>query len=150
MKSCAVVDASPLIALEKVDRLSLLPSLFTTIYAPPAVVAEFGQRPDWLRVQLPSNALLVQTLREELDAGEAEAIALAAELPDCEVVLDDLRARRKATRLGLSVIGVVGLLVQAKRRGLVEALRPLLDALRTRGFYVSDALYEHALKLAQE
>lgn len=89
-------------------------------------------------------------LREELDAGEAEAIALATELPDCEVVLDDLRARRKAMRLGLSVIGVVGLLVQAKRRGLVEARRPLLDALRARGFYVSDALCEHALKLARE
>ncbi|MEN3002675.1 MAG: DUF3368 domain-containing protein [Armatimonadota bacterium] len=150
MKPNAVVDTSPLIALEKVEQLLLLPALFTTVYAPPAVVAEFGYCPDWLQVQSPSNTLLIQMLREELDAGEAEVIALATELPDCEAVLDDLRARRKAMRLGLSVIGVVGLLVQAKRQGLVEALRPLLDTLRARGFYVSDALYEHALKLVQE
>jgi predicted nucleic acid-binding protein len=150
MKPNSVVDSSPLIALEKVGHLALLPALFTAVYAPPAVVAEFGQSPEWLQVIPPTNTLLVQVLREELDKGESEAITLATELNECEVVLDDLRARRKAERLGLSVIGVVGLLVRAKQRRLIEQIQPLLDELRSQGFYISDALYEQALTLAQE
>ena len=59
--------------------------------------------------------------------------------------------RHKAARLGLRPVGVVGVLLQAKARGHILEIRPLLDALRQRaGFYLADPLYGEALKLARE
>jgi predicted nucleic acid-binding protein len=84
-----------------------------------------------------------------MDDGETEAIAVALEL-DAEVVLDDRPARRLALRLGLPVVGVVGHILRAKRHGLVEAIRPDLEALRNHGFFLGDRLLEPALSDANE
>jgi len=94
---------------------------------------------------------LVSTLERDLDRGEAETIALALDMSADVVLLDEQDGRRAAQRLGLRVVGVGGLLLDAKRRGETKALRSHLDALRqTAGFYLDDALYAHALALAGE
>jgi predicted nucleic acid-binding protein len=93
------------------------------------------------------NQALITALRRDLDWGEAETIALALELKADLVLLDEREGRRAAQRLGLHVVGVVGVLVEAKANDALDALRPHLDALRqTAGFYLSESLYRHALE----
>jgi uncharacterized protein len=94
---------------------------------------------------------LVASLRLELDPGEAEAIACALEGSATLLLIDERRGRRVAQQLGISVIGLVGVLLLAKRRGLVAQIRPLLDGLRQRaGFWMSEALYARVLQEAEE
>ncbi len=84
-----------------------------------------------------------------VDDGEAEAIALAR-TADSLLVIDDDRGRRLALRLGLRIKGTLGLLVLAKNRGLLDPIRPLLEALPQRGVHVSQRLIEIALREAGE
>ena len=74
--------------------------------------------------------------------GEAEAIALAKETGAGLIILDDNSARSTARSVGLNVVGTLALLRQAKVKGLVTELRPLLDNLRSAGFYMGDEYYD--------
>lgn len=85
--------------MERIGQLDLLPRIYGSILAPPAVVREFGRAPEWL--------------------GESEAIALGAER-GCRVILDDHQARSAAARVGVAVIGTVGVLLRAKLAGLSQ------------------------------
>jgi uncharacterized protein len=145
-----VLDSTCLIALEKIDQLNLLPGLFSQLHAPPAVADEFGSSLPWLTVTAVSNQFSVTVLRTQLDRGEAEALVLASELVAERVVLDDKKARRIAGTLELRVIGTVGIILRAKRAGIIEACRPVLEDLRRVGFHMSEALFVEALRLADE
>ena len=68
----------------------------------------------------------------------------------CRVLLDDRLARRVALQLGLPVVGTLGVLIAAKRRGLLERVRPGLQRLRASGYFLSDAVFAEALRLAGE
>ena len=93
----------------------------------------------------------MDVLRLDLDWGEAEALALAIQLKADLVLLDEQTARYAAQYLNLRVMGVVGLLVRAKTIGLLSRIHPQLDALREQaGFYLSEAVYREALRLANE
>lgn len=116
MKEPAVVDSTCLIGLDQIGRLDLLPKLFEPVHAPPEVERESGLAPEWLKIENPSNPDLVSALKVMVDDGEAEAIALAAERK-WRIVLDDRQARDLAQRMGLKVIGTVGILIRAKRAG---------------------------------
>ena len=149
MKEPAVVDSTCLIGLENIGHLHLLPKLCEPVPAPPEVEREAGFSPEWLRVEEPSNIALVEALKVMVDDGEAEAIALAVER-QWRIVLDDLKARDLAQRMGLRIIGTVGLLVRAKRAGLVPWISPLLNDLTKNGFHLSEDLKREALRLAGE
>jgi hypothetical protein len=102
--------------------------------------------PPWVEKRSVANRSLLDSLRLELDAGEAESIALAVELKADFVLLDERLARRIATGLGLKVAGLLGVLVEAKRRGLIVLVKPILDALITKaGFWVGRDLYARVL-----
>lgn len=88
--------------------------------------------------------------RWSLDAGEFEAIGLAIELGDALVVLDDRPARAVARRLGLLVVGSLGLAVRAKESHLIPAARPLIVALIANGLYADPELYARVLTLTGE
>ena len=146
-----ITDTSVLIAFERIGRLDVLPGLFPSIMAPPAVVAEFATRPQWLQIVAVQNHALVAEHRALfLDEGEAEAIALAREHPQATLLLDERRGRHFALTLGLPVVGSAGILVRARRAGLIPAVRPLLDALLEQGFYLSEAVYRRVLEQAGE
>lgn len=81
--------------------------------------------------------------------GESEAIALAVEI-ERQLITDDKQARAAAKRLGVSVIGTVGLLIRAKNAGLVKEIKPILDSLETNKFYLSQALRAEAIDIAGE
>jgi predicted nucleic acid-binding protein len=149
VKEAVVVDSACLIGLERIGRLDVLPALFDPILIPPEVAREFGTTLSWLRIEAPANLLLLSALKMLVDDGEAEAIALAGER-GYKIVLDDRQARLVGSNLGLTVIGTLGVLVKAKRGGVISALKPLLDDLEVNGFYLSSALKEEALRLAGE
>ncbi len=154
-----VSDASPLINLARIDKLDLLPRLYGELHLPEAVWQEVViqgagqpgaqeiQEASWIKRHAVANRPLVQALEQELDAGEAEAIALALELQAELLLMDERLGREVARHLGLRYIGLIGVLLEAKRKGLISALKPHLDALRdTAGFRVSEALYKRVLQ----
>ena len=160
----AISNASVLIGLSSIGRLLLLPERFPEgIVVPEAVwrevVLEGGERPGarevaaakWIRVQKVHLEGVVRLLRAELDEGEAEAIALAHEVSADVVLLDERDARQAARRMGLEVLGTVGILLWAKRAGKFVSLREELEALQSRGkFRLSQRLYEQVLREAGE
>ncbi|HEX9927666.1 MAG TPA: DUF3368 domain-containing protein [Pyrinomonadaceae bacterium] len=149
MKEPVVSDSTCLIGLERVGELDILPALFAPIIIPPEVEREFGSQFSWLQTETITNTSLVTALQLAVDAGEAEAIALASE-KGCLLISDDNQARAAAKSLGVKVIGTVGVLVRAKQNGLISAIKPILDEFDLNSFFISRALREEALKLVGE
>lgn len=158
-----VSDASPLISLSAVGHLDLLRSLYGQITVPAAVHREVVlvghgrpgaadvQGAGWVTVRQVADSALVAQLLEEVNRGEAEAIVLALELGADVLLLDERRARAVAARFGLSMTGILGVLLVAKQRGLIPAIEPVLDALvTTAGFRVSSQLRGRLLAEAGE
>jgi len=155
----AVANSSVLIALSGIGQIELLFQRFPEgILIPQSVwheVVEAGrgqpgsaevESASWITVCEVKDEALVSLLSMELDKGEAEAIALSCEQQAEIVLIDEKDARRVARRLGLSVLGTVGLLIWAKRTSLIASLREQLDALQTQGdFWLSQAVREKAL-----
>ena len=157
-----VSDASVLICLGAVRQLHLLHEFYQTIIVPHAVWQEIttagaslpgakeavqAKQQGWLTVQSPSNPSLVANLRGSLDAGESEAIALAAELGVALLLIDETEGRTAAKGLGLAVTGTLGVLIRAKQFGKFASLKPILDALiQQHGFRLSRGLYEQVLR----
>jgi predicted nucleic acid-binding protein len=146
----AVTNSTCLIGLERIGRLDLLPKVFSNVFAPAMVAAEVGSETSWLTVQPVQNLAVVATLSTQMDEGEAEAIALAMELGDVLLILDDKKARRVAQQIGLKVIGTVGMLLRAKRDGVITEIKPLLTALVEADFRISEGIIQKALRLSGE
>ena len=105
----------------------------------------------WIKRYSVRNQLLVNALMRDIDRGEAESIVLAIELEADLILLDEKEGRHAAQRLGLKMVGVVGILLEAKKKGFVDSVRPHLDALRqVAGFYLKKSLYRYVLNLAGE
>lgn len=158
-----VSNTSPIVNLAAIGQFDLLRSLFGQILIPHAVYeeitvagagrpgAEEVEREDWIAAEAVQDARLVRALAPDLHKGEAEAIVLASERNADWLLLDEKAARRVADRLGLRVVGLLGVLGRAKEKGLIEAVTPLLDALREQaGFWISDSLYAHVRAQAGE
>ena len=158
-----VSNTSPLTNLSAIGQFDLLHKLFGELHIPHAVTTELSfdgkswpgaddvARSPWIKTHSVLDRHTVDALRLELDYGEAETITLALQLNADLVLIDEQAGRRAADHLGLAVMGVVGLLVRAKRVNLVPELRPLLEALRQQaGFYLSESIAMHALQLAGE
>ncbi|HXV42390.1 MAG TPA: DUF3368 domain-containing protein [Anaerolineae bacterium] len=148
-----VANASPFIALERIGQPHLLPALIEQLWIPPAVRWEvFASKPlpDWVTESPLQQPLAPRMISVKLGNGEREAIALALELQAIELIIDDLPARRLAISLGLPIIGTVGLLLRAKKKGLVATVRPLLEDLQAQDFRISERLFEGILTAAGE
>lgn len=154
-----VSDASPLIALAAVGHLRLMHDLYGRVWIPKSVHREVVQvgseRPgvrdlqaaEWILVHPVKNPFLVRALEGELDQGEAEAIALALEVGADLLLVDERRGRRAAVRLQVRILGTLGLLIEAKVKGLIPAIRPILDdLLHKAGFRLSPDLYARVLQ----
>jgi predicted nucleic acid-binding protein len=107
------------------------------------VEAEYGLSiPSFITIHEPVDSGRQQALMLFLDPGEASSIALAAENPGCQIIIDEKKGRRIALALGLEVTGTLGLLIEASSSGLIEADSSLLEKLDQSGFRLSPALKE--------
>ncbi len=158
-----VSDTSPIVNLAAVDQLNLLQRLYGRVVIPAYVYREIvitgkGQAGAkqveecaWIETRQVANESLVDSLQLELDRGEAEAIALALELKADMILIDERRGRQAASRLNLHFIGLLGILVEAKKKGLVTDVQTILDDLiKKAGFWIDRSLYEHVLSAAGE
>ena len=106
---------------------------------------------DWIQTRQVTNNSIVEVLRNELDLGETEAIALALELEAEQVPIDERLGRIVAARLNLRYTGILGILVEAKSQGLIPLVKPLLDDLINQaGFWIAEPLYNSVLELVSE
>ena len=147
-----VSGTSPILNLAAVGKLHLLRDLYVEIVVPPAVQNELSRNaiqlePSWTRVLAAQNQNDVAALREQLDPGEAEAIVIAAELQAELPIVDEKRGRRIAIERGLEVTGLLGVLAEAKARGLIPLCQPVLDdMIRVAGFWIGDDLRSRYLR----
>jgi hypothetical protein len=158
-----VSDTSPINNLAAINQLHLLHQLYEKVLIPEAVYQELTdpnfpvagatevQTFDWIQTLAVRDRTLVEVLNNELDIGEAEAIALAVEIKADQVLIDERRGRLVATRLKLRYTGILGILVEAKSQGLIVEVKPLLDILvNEAGFWIAESLYNSVLQLVNE
>ncbi len=150
-----VSDTSPLTALLTVGEEDLLPKLFTEVIIPDAVRIELlrshARLPDWLRVATVQNSAQVGEYSKIVDAGEAEAIELAQELHADRLLIDERKGRKLAVQEGVAVIGLLGVVLLAKRKALIPSARDLLQRLDNEaGMYLSADICNQALKTVGE
>lgn len=155
-----IINNSPLVALWELGHLALLRALYTKVLMPEEVAEEFLRKEPMARETALDEATWLEVVQlaiplddsdyPELERGEAAVLALAAERGARLVIFDDLDARQYAQRLHLTVTGTVGILLEAKKKGLIDVIEPLLTDLRNNGMYLGDAVIVHALQLAGE
>jgi predicted nucleic acid-binding protein len=160
--SIVVSDTSPIRALRHLDLLHVLGALYGNVYVPEAVARELAvprlalpavdvAAIPFLVVQAPRDVSRITAAEPLLDEGEADAIALALEHRATLILVDERLGREVARKLGLTPIGVLGILSSAKARSLIPELRPLLERLRTEiKFFLSQALIDQVLRDAGE
>lgn len=166
-KRVVIADAGPLIGLARIGQLALLPRLFGTVTVTSWVRQEVlagGNFPDtralqeafsqsWLQmVDITGNQDLINL--HQIDMGEATAITLAQQLHSVGdlvlLLMDDQRGRQAAQHSGFTTMGTAGLLVLAKKAGAIEAVKPLLQALHQKGYFLSQRLMDAVLIQADE
>lgn len=136
-----ITDTSCLIVLSKLDMLNILRQLYSEVIITKEIANEFGYPlPDWIRIKQVSNVKYQLLLEATLDKGESSAIALAIENPGSLLIIDDLKARKEALRLGLKITGTLGILYKSKQNGFINDLQPVIDNLEKHGFRISSAI----------
>jgi len=158
-----ISNASPLIALSNIGQLELLKKLFQKIFIPQAVYQEVVKEgkgrsgtvevekaiKQWMEIVEVKNLDKVNTLRAILDYGEAEVIVLAQEIKADLLLLDNKEPRLFAKHLGFNVIGTVGVLILAYKKGFLKDPVEKIFELREKGFYISDRLLKEIIKRLQ-
>jgi len=158
-----ISNTSPLMNLAIIGRLDLLRHFYETIHIPQAVwdelIEQGAGKPGsdviaaalWIQKHTVQNQHLVAALREQLDPGESESIALALELRAELILLDESEGRRVATSYGLNKTGVLGILLEAKKQGIIHSLKNEMDKLQGDAhFWISPPLFEKLLRAADE
>jgi uncharacterized protein len=161
----AVSNTSPISNLASLGRLELLRSQFSAIWVPGAVAEELMAHPDpyaqnliqrdiqdqRIKVGKVEDSRLLRLLLLQLHQGEAEAIAIATELKADMVLIDEQEGRQLASKTGLAVTGVLGILLRAKRAGTLTAVKPEIDLLRSKAhFFIAAPLEARILSAAKE
>ncbi len=151
MHKTIISDTSCLILLDKICELDILNKLFGTIITTSEVAEEFGQPlPTWFELRQPTDKNYQSIIEASVDKGEASAIALAIELDDCLLIIDDLKGRKFAHQLGLTIIGTIGVVVDAKLAGLIPSVKPILAKIKATNFRITEQLELLIIKRAGE
>lgn len=156
-----ICDTSPLQYLYQLNLLDLLPTLVGRVVVPPAVQEELSvgralslkvpeiEALTWISIRRPVGDQAIPMVHD-LGPGETEVLLLALESPGTVVVLDDALARKVAGALEILHTGTLGILLDAKRAGLIQAVSPLLDDLQSLRFRLSPSTRSAVLRLAGE
>ena len=164
MTRIVVADAGPLIGMARIGHLSLLQNLYNSIIIPPRVFEELKIPSDkpgasavakaikarWIKIvelKRPSDS---STLSLLVDAGEAESIQLALEQNAHLLIIDDRKGRKIAKSRDIRIIGTGGILISAKKAGLLAKVSPVLNELANVGYRLSPGLCKRIIELANE
>ncbi len=161
MTDKVIINASPLIFLSRSHHLALLKSFADEVWVPEPVAKEILQRGQqditaqaikktaWLITQ-PVEHSPISILEWRLGAGESAVLALGLTHTGTEVIIDDLAGRRCADSLDIPVRGTLGLVLTAKKRGVIPKARPVIEDMMGAGLYLSKQILEQALKRVDE
>lgn len=155
-----VSNTTPLISLMKISQLEILKKIYSEIVIPEAVYKEIEagkhkefyrdlSKIDWIKIRSIKNKRSINYFLD-LDAGEAEAIIIASEIGADLIILDEKLGRYHAKHAGIKVTGTLGVLVKAKKMGLVPKLKPLLKELTEKNVWISDRLIAQVCKTVDE
>jgi predicted nucleic acid-binding protein len=157
----AVVNASPLIFLSKAGVIHFLQQAAPDIVVPEGVALEVGRRgrnditartlannPWVATVEVPVIPPLIQSW--DLGPGESAVLAYARTHPGVVAIIDDGAGRRCAETLGVPLLGTLGLIMIAKKRGLIPTARPVIALLKQQGMFLSESIIDRAMDLIGE
>lgn len=151
MPKTIISDTSCFIILSNIGELDLLQKVYGHIITTQEIANEFGEiLPDWVFIHSVNDKYRQQLLEMQIDKGESSAIALALEIPDCTIILDDFKARKIAAQLGLNFTGTIGIIIKAKLNGVIPSIKPLLLKIRETDFRLTSELELVALREAGE
>jgi len=150
MPSVIVSDTSCLILFYKIGELDLLKKLFGKLHITDTVLKEFDQPvPDWIKIVQPKTDVY-KGLSGYLDSGEATSIALASEYEESLLIIDEIKGRKAAKEMDISLTGSLGVLVTAKKKGHVRAVKPIIEKIQKTNFRISEELIKRVLKKVNE
>ncbi len=152
MPSVIVSDASCLILLEKINQLSILERVFGKVVVTDIVAEEFGnQLPTFIEVKQSPPFGQILNMGVTIDDGEASSLALCQTYEDqVLLIIDDKAGRGLAERLKIPITGTLGVLLEAKHKGVITSLKRELDKVAATDFRISPTHVKWALKLAGE
>ena len=157
-----IVNSTPLIVLCNTGQLDILKKLYGEISIPEAVFNEITEKEDsacqlvkasldWIHVEKITDKTEKKMYKAKLHDGEVEVMILAQENPKADlVIIDDNAAKKTAKYLGLSVTGTLGVLLKAKKHGIIAKLGPVLEEIKRNGFYIGEELEKLILEQAGE
>lgn len=151
MQRIIIADVSCLILLDKINKLDLLKILFHTITITPEVASEFkNSLPVWIEFRNVGDKTLQLFIEKFVDKGEASAIALAKELRNCLLIIDDLKGRIFAQKNRIAITGTLGIIIEAKLAGIIPTVTPILTLIKETNFKISKKLEFEILERAGE
>ena len=141
MDKIIISDTSCLIALSKIEKLDLLKDLYQEIIITNDVYQEFGgPLPDWIIITEVKDKQKQKDLEERLDKGESSSIALALEIDNATLIIDEIKGRKIAQSLNIDIIGTIGIILLADKKGLISDVIGTVLRLVNKGFRLSDKL----------
>lgn len=146
-----ITDTSCLIAFTKIDFLHILEDIYQKIFITPEIATEFGEElPIWINIVENKDKKYQKVLESFLDLGEASAIALALDYDNVLLVLDDLKARKEAKKIGFTITGTLGIINKAKQLNLITEIKPFIEELKSNGFRIATNIELEILRLNNE
>jgi len=158
-----ISDTSPISNLIVIGKLSLLKKVFDVIVIPESVYSEIKalekfnvdltefRNASWIKIVQIHDLNTYHELLKQVDKGEAEAITIAHEMKSDFLLIDEKKGRAIAKEMGIKIIGLIGVLVKAKREKSIDNVKPILDDLRNVArFRISEDLYNEILKSVNE
>jgi predicted nucleic acid-binding protein len=137
--------------LTNIGELDLLYKIYGQVVTTLDIAIEYGETlPHWVEIETVTDKYRQQLLEMQIDKGESSAIALALEIPNSLVILDDYKARKIATQLGIVITGTIGIIIKAKLQGIIPSIKPFLEKIKQTNFRLSAELELLALKEANE
>ena len=150
-----ISDTSPITALLTINQIEILEKIYKQVIIPEAVynelLVEHIDIPEFIKIDKVMDRHKVELLLNEIDLGEAESIVLAKEKNADLVLIDEQIGRKIAEREGLQIIGLIGVILIAKKKRYIDSIRQIISLLEEKaGFWISDSLKKYVFEIAEE
>lgn len=145
-----IADTSCLIIYDRINKLEILQNTFEGLIVTKEVAEEYGELPDWIKIRELEDEAQYLKLTKDLGKGEASSIALALEIKNSLLILDEKKGRKIAEELGVEIIGSLGVLIKAKDKGIIKSVKEVLVLIEKTDFRISEVIKKKLLHEAGE